>query len=123
MAKNKTAYVCTQCGADYSKWQGQCSACQEWNTISEVRLGTSSKPARDIRKGGYAGTASDVQSLDAIDVENAPRVSTGMGELDRVLGGGRVADSAIQLGGHPGAGKSTLLLRTMCYWAGAMPAL
>ncbi len=123
MAKNKTAYVCTQCGADYSKWQGQCSACQEWNTISEIRLGTSSKPARDIRKGGYAGTVSDVQSLDAIDVENAPRVSTGMGELDRVLGGGLVAGSAILIGGNPGAGKSTLLLQTMCHLAGAMPAL
>lgn len=123
MAKTKTAYVCTECGADYSKWQGQCSACQAWNTISEIRLGSSSRTSRDTRKGGYAGMVSDVQSLDSIDVSAAPRTSTGMGEFDRVLGGGLVAGSAILIGGHPGAGKSTLLLQTMCHLAGQVPAL
>src|SRR5690606_27169359 len=123
MAKIKTAYVCTECGADYSKWQGQCSACQEWNTISEVRLGSTSRASQNVRKGGYSGSVSDVQSLDSIDVSAAPRTSTGMGELDRVLGGGLVAGSAILIGGHPGAGKSTLLLQTMCYLAGQVPAL
>lgn len=122
MAKTKTAYVCTECGADYSKWQGQCSACQAWNTISEVRLGTT-RSSRDTRKGGYAGVVSDVQSLDSIEVTATARTSTGMGEFDRVLGGGLVAGSAILIGGHPGAGKSTLLLQTMCHLAAEMTTL
>ncbi|MCH8499326.1 MAG: DNA repair protein RadA [Marinobacter sp.] len=125
MAKTKTAYVCTECGADYSKWQGQCTACQSWNTISEVRgvSGSASKGARGARFEGYAGTLSAVQSLSEISLQEQARISTGVQEFDRVLGGGLVEGSAVLMGGHPGAGKSTLLLQTVCHLASNVPAL
>ncbi|WP_111498207.1 MULTISPECIES: DNA repair protein RadA [Marinobacter] len=125
MAKTKTAYVCTECGADYSKWQGQCSACSAWNTISEVRgvSSVSGGGSRGARFEGFAGSLSGVQSLDSISLAEQERVSSGMKELDRVLGGGLVEGSAILMGGHPGAGKSTLLLQTVCHLAGQLPAL
>ena len=70
MAKAKTAYVCTECGADYSKWQGQCTACQAWNTISEVRgiSGGNAKGARGSRFEGFAGSLSEVKSLDDVSL-------------------------------------------------------
>lgn len=121
MAKSKTAFVCNECGADYSKWQGQCSECGQWNCVSEVRLG----PARSAGSGrsGYAGSRSEVQSLASVDLGEMPRIDTGIGEFNRVLGGGMVPGSAILIGGHPGAGKSTLLLQTLCALAVRMPAL
>jgi len=122
MAKVKTAYVCTDCGAEYGKWQGQCAECKEWNTISEFRVGKTAS-ARSPRFDGYAGKLSEIQSLDSIDLQAQARFTSGIGEFDRVLGGGLVPGSAILVGGSPGAGKSTLLLQTMCYLAGAMPAL
>lgn len=123
MAKNKTAYVCNECGQDFPRWQGQCSACQEWNTITEVRLGAAS-PRRGAKFVGYAGAgSSEVKTLDQIDLNALPRILSHFGELDRVLGGGIVPGSAILIGGHPGAGKSTLLLQTLCYLAEHMPAL
>ncbi len=122
MAKVKTAYVCTDCGAEYGKWQGQCAECKEWNTISEFRVGKSA-PSKGARFDGYAGKLSEIQSLDSIDLKTQVRFTSGIGEFDRVLGGGLVPGSAILVGGSPGAGKSTLLLQTMCYLAGAMSAL
>ncbi|BES69955.1 DNA repair protein RadA [Marinobacter nanhaiticus D15-8W] len=125
MAKTKTAYVCTECGAEYSKWQGQCNACNAWNTISEVRgvSSSSSGGQRGSRFEGFAGSLSGVQSLDSVSLAEQSRVSSGMKELDRVLGGGLVEGSAILMGGHPGAGKSTLLLQTVCHLAAQLPAL
>ncbi len=128
MARQKTAYVCNDCGADYTKWQGQCTACNAWNTLAEVRLTTakgSANEARNVRFDGYAGGANQqkVVSLSDVALEEMPRFSSGAGELDRVLGGGLVPGSAVLMGGHPGAGKSTLLLQTMCYLAEHMPAL
>lgn len=123
MTKNKTAYVCNECGQDFPRWQGQCSACQEWNTITEVRLGAAS-PGRGAKFVGYAGAgSSEVKTLDQIDLNALPRILSHFGELDRVLGGGIVPGSAILIGGHPGAGKSTLLLQTLCHLAEQMPAL
>ena len=123
MAKNKTAYVCNECGQDFPRWQGQCSACHEWNTITEVRLGAVTA-AKTSKFSGYAGSSgSTVQTLDQIDLNELPRIATGFTEFDRVLGGGIVAGSAILIGGHPGAGKSTLLLQTLCSLAQTMPAL
>lgn len=116
MAKAKSAFVCTECGAEYSKWQGQCSSCREWNTLSEVRLA----PVRpggvsSATRSGYAGEVSrQVIDLAAVDLSEVPRFSSTFGEFDRVLGGGLVPGSAVLLGGHPGAGKSTLLLQTAC---------
>ena len=122
MAKTKSAFVCNDCGADYRKWQGQCSACQAWNTLSEVRL-SSPAAAKSKSRGGYAGSTATVQTLSEIDLVDLPRFSSSFSELDRVLGGGFVPGSAILIGGHPGAGKSTLLLQTLCQLAATAPAL
>lgn len=126
MAKAKTAYVCTECGADHGQWQGQCVACKEWNTLSRVSVANvAATPAAkaDFRKQGYAGTTSGVQDLSEIDLAAVPRLSTSLEELDRVLGGGLVPGSAILIGGNPGAGKSTLLLQVMCTLAQSARAL
>ncbi len=120
MAKTKTAYVCTDCGAEHGQWQGQCASCKAWNTLSQINLGsgTQSPAARaDFRKQGYAGEQSPVQNLSDIDLQALPRFSTGIDEMDRVLGGGLVPGSVILIGGNPGAGKSTLLLQVMCLLA------
>lgn len=111
----RRAFVCNDCGADYPRWQGQCSACQAWNTISEVRLAAASSVSQSTR-AGYAGVAgiAKIQKLSEISLEALPRFSTGYQEFDRVLGGGVVPGSAILIGGNPGAGKSTLLLQTLC---------
>ncbi|GAK83892.1 DNA repair protein RadA [Vibrio ponticus] len=101
MAKAKRAYVCNDCGADFPRWQGQCSACGAWNTISEVRLAASPAAARNERLTGYAGscTESQVQTLAEIDLQEVPRFTSGFKELDRVLGGGVVPGAAILIGG------------------------
>jgi DNA repair protein RadA/Sms len=123
MAKMKSAYVCSDCGSEYSKWQGQCRDCGAWNTLSEIKLGPS-KTAKDTRFQAYdGGAASDIKTLDEIDLQALPRFSAGTGEFDRVLGGGLVPGSAILIGGNPGAGKSTLLLQTMCFLAESRSAL
>ena len=122
MAKQKTAFVCNECGSDYSKWQGQCNDCGSWNSLQEIRLGPQAKGGAAKAKG-YAGVSTQLLDLSEVDVAQVPRFSTGIGELDRVLGGGLVPGSAILIGGHPGAGKSTLLLQLMCSLAQQMPAL
>lgn len=121
MAKSKIAFVCTDCGSEFGQWQGQCSGCKAWNTLSQINLGStgsggSSSPSTqaDFRKQGYAGEQTSVQVLSEIDLEALPRFSSQIGELDRVLGGGLVPGSVILIGGNPGAGKSTLLLQVMC---------
>lgn len=122
MAKTKTAYVCNDCGADFSKWQGQCAECGQWNSLSEVRL-AASKPSSSGAQG-YAGLKdSTVQTLKDVSLEELPRFSSSMKELDRVLGGGFVPGSVVLLGGHPGAGKSTLLLQSLCALAQDRSAL
>ena len=120
----KTAYVCNDCGAEFSRWQGQCSACKAWNTISEVRVISASNSTKNDRFSGYAGeTRAKIQTLSEISLQETPRFTSGFKELDRVLGGGIVPGSAILIGGHPGAGKSTLLLQVMCGLAKNMTAL
>jgi len=104
--KNKTAYVCSDCGAEHMKWQGQCSACEAWNSLSRVSIGPVKEPGL-----GFAGTKSEVKRLAEVEPEEASRLPTGFSELDRVLGGGLVAGSVVLMGGDPGAGKSTLLLQ------------
>lgn len=126
MAKQKTAYVCIECGAEYSKWQGQCGACKEWNTVQEIRLGATtsrSAPLSSSRSGFAGGLSKQVQDLSEINLQDLPRFSTTFNEFDRVLGGGLVPGSAVLLGGHPGAGKSTLLLQTACKLAQLMKVL
>lgn len=116
MAKRKTAYVCSECGAEFARWQGQCTECKAWNTISEFVI-SSAKQSR-ASTGGYAGqTQAKIEKLSEIDLAALPRFSSGFKELDRVLGGGIVPGGAMLIGGSPGAGKSTLLLQVMCHLA------
>lgn len=123
MAKRKTAYVCSDCGAEFPRWQGQCSECKAWNTISEFVV-SPAKSASITTHSGYAGqTAAKIEKLNAIDLESLPRFSAGFKELDRVLGGGIVPGAAMLIGGSPGAGKSTLLLQVMCQLAATESAL
>ncbi len=108
MAKPKRLFACNQCGASFGKWAGQCPECQAWDTISEQVVKTSSFT-------GYSGALQTVQAMGEIDLESAPRISTGMVELDRVLGGGLVRGSVVLIGGDPGVGKSTGLLQVCCH--------
>lgn len=128
MAKQKTAFVCNECGSDYVKWQGQCSDCGAWNSLSEIRLGPAKGSGRAGAKvsgsrAGFAGALAEAQILQDIDLADLPRFGSGAQEFDRVLGGGLVPGSAILIGGNPGAGKSTLLLQTLCHLASQMEAL
>jgi len=123
MAKTKTAYVCSECGSDYAKWQGRCDDCGAWNTLSEFRVAGSSSKGNVSQFKGYAGSLSEVKTLGDIDLSAMPRTSSGLEEFDRVLGGGMVPGSAVLIGGHPGAGKSTLLLQVLCRLAQQQSAL
>ncbi len=108
MAKAKTVFYCTTCGNETPKWQGRCAACGAWNTIEEHI----EKPAPVGRaKAAPVGQSRRAQRLGELDCDSEIRFSTGMGELDRVLGGGAVAGSLVLVGGAPGIGKSTLLLQ------------
>ncbi len=116
MAKAKISYRCEACGAGLSKWAGQCPECQAWNTVREaVTAPRPSLRSFGDTRGGYAGQggAADVVSLASVEDVEQSRRSTGLAELDRVLGGGLVAGSVVLLGGDPGIGKSTLLLQAL----------
>ena len=117
MAKAKnTAFFCKECGYESAKWFGQCPACKEWNTFVEEPVGKS-KSAKGIAGTSHRAAASSVSvpvEINSVSFEENDRTSTGITELDRVLGGGIVAGSLVLVGGDPGIGKSTLLLQ-MCY--------
>jgi len=108
MAKISKAYVCQACGAVTARWSGKCASCGEWNSIIEEQT-PSGSPALIAIKGGK-GRLATFETLAAATIDS-PRLPTGMAELDRVLGGGLVAGSAVLVGGDPGIGKSTLLLQ------------
>ena len=108
MAKTKTAYVCTECGGQSSKWQGQCPNCGVWNTLVETIAATPSS-----RFQAPAGAPSAVRTLASVETQDNARTPTGIEEFDRVLGGGLVSGGVVLLGGDPGIGKSTLLLQAM----------
>ena len=109
MAKTKTVFYCTSCGNETPRWQGRCTACGAWNTIEEYI----EKPTVSGTKGKSApvGQSRRPQKLSDVAAEGEIRFSTGMGELNRVLGGGAVAGSLVLVSGAPGIGKSTLLLQ------------
>ena len=122
--KSRKAYVCTECGSEAAKWQGQCPDCKAWNTYKEVNLGPAASPSIGAgNKAGFAGALDGLKTLNEVDVQEAPRFTSGMAEFDRVLGGGFVPGSAVLIGGHPGAGKSTILLQVLCHVAQSMNAL
>ncbi|MBV1908910.1 MAG: DNA repair protein RadA [Kangiellaceae bacterium] len=121
MSKNKTQYVCNQCGAVSPKWGGQCSDCGEWNSlIEQIDVG---KTPSTGRFAGYAGTKTQLQKLSNVKQSNTTRIATSLSELDRVLGGGLVPGSVVLLGGDPGIGKSTILLQSMCRLSETLEAI
>ena len=115
MAKSKTAYVCSECGTEHTKWQGQCESCGVWNTLSEFVIEPAKAAAGAVRRSGYSGAAAQARIVPLAEVAADAEVRTniGIGELDRVLGGGLVEGSVVLVGGDPGIGKSTLLLQAM----------
>jgi DNA repair protein RadA/Sms len=120
MAKSKEVYICQNCGASSPKWQGQCAACGEWNTlVAEVSRASSQRSAR----AGRASQTDASSSLAAEAVQEQARLSTGSAELDRVLGGGLVPGSVTLIGGDPGIGKSTLMLQAASALHGLGPVL
>lgn len=116
MAKNKTIFECSSCGSILSKWAGQCPECEAWNCVAEsatAHLAAKGNSASN-RLVGFAGEAAKVQRMADVAIDHMPRIGTGMGELDRVLGGGLVRGSVVLIGGDPGVGKSTALLQVCC---------
>ena len=108
VAKVKTTYVCQNCGAVSPRWQGKCDDCGEWNSmVEETGAGVAAGPVKSNRKGRVLSF-----STLAGETPEAPRIVSGVGEFDRVTGGGIVRGSALLVGGDPGIGKSTLLLQT-----------
>ena len=117
MAKDKTAYVCENCGQESPKWVGKCPSCGQWNTFKEIKISpdTGSMAARSAAQSVRTslGTKSHARPLKEISTHEEPRMDMNDGELNRVLGGGLVPGSIVLLGGEPGIGKSTLTLQTM----------
>ena len=116
MAKAKSVFSCTECGANSPKWQGQCAGCGQWNTLVETIADT--VPSGTNRYAGLAGSG-QLQDLSTIRPREEPRQATGIEEFDRVLGGGLVPGGVVLIGGDPGIGKSTLLLQALARLAEA----
>ncbi|MCB1167468.1 MAG: DNA repair protein RadA, partial [Leptospiraceae bacterium] len=106
--KNTKSYICNSCGATYSRWQGKCTQCNEWNTIDEDHSAPISASGKTTARP--AGPLEDLPFLAEIDPEETLRKGTGLDDLDVVLGGGLVPGQLILLAGEPGVGKSTLIL-------------
>ena len=116
--KDKTVFVCSNCGFDSPKWSGRCPSCGQWNTFIEQTV--KAIPAAEAARKDATGVGKDSRpmSLNEIETGNEPRTDMGDGELNRVLGGGLVQGSLILIGGEPGIGKSTLILQTVMHLDG-----
>src|SRR5687768_9194246 len=123
--KIRTNFLCRSCGSMQPKWMGKCPDCGAWDALEEVR-----EQPRDDRQDRFAGIRAANGTADLtrgaqpirlsdVDTSASPRLPSGIGEFDRVLGGGLVAGMAVLVGGEPGIGKSTLLLQAAARWAGA----
>jgi DNA repair protein RadA/Sms len=113
MAKPAVIFVCAECGAETLKWQGQCPQCARWNTLEQ----------RQVARRAPAAAPAEAARSSVLSIEELPRLLTGMGELDRVLGGGLIPGSVTLLGGEPGIGKSTLLLQMAHHVARSTPTV
>src|SRR4051812_1757354 len=115
MAKQKTQFLCANCGSVHAKWMGKCPDCGTWDSLQEFKEATPDPRAAAATRGGSqtgdVATAAEALPLADIDQADIPRTPTGIGEFDRILGGGIVPGSAVLVGGEPGIGKSTLLLQ------------
>ncbi|MCX7628013.1 MAG: DNA repair protein RadA [Methylophilaceae bacterium] len=118
MAKAKTVYSCTECGDQSPKWQGQCPACGQWNTLVETVA-----EVAPVNRYAALNQTTGLQKLSEVEAADVARQPTGMAEFDRVLGGGLVPGGVVLIGGDPGIGKSTLLLQTLCHIGGRQRAL
>jgi len=111
MARSRSVYACTECGAQQPQWHGRCPACGAWSTLIEEIQGAAPGGARDLLQSEPRAGAAKVRPLREIASDATPRIETGIPELDRVLGGGLVPASVVLIGGEPGVGKSTLSLQ------------
>ena len=110
MAKEKTVYVCSDCGGNSPKWLGKCPACNAWNTLIES---VADNPSAVKNRFASLAKTAEIATLGEIDAVDMARIPTGHEELDRVLGGGIVPGGVVLIGGDPGIGKSTLLLQAL----------
>lgn len=118
MARLKTIFTCTECGASAPKWQGQCPGCGLWNTLVET---VAEKPS--ATRFQPLASVSEVRPLSEVEATEDERIATGIAELDRVLGGGIVMGGVVLIGGDPGIGKSTLLLQALAHLSTQLPTL
>lgn len=123
MPRPSTVYICDACHGETPKWQGQCPHCGEWNRLTAQQPARGGRPVPKSRVGLVAASAATLDAALAAPPDATARLPLGMGELDRVLGGGLVAGSVTLLGGEPGIGKSTLLLQVAQAVSGAHPVL
>src|SRR6188472_1494329 len=117
MKPPKAVFVCQECGAQSPKWMGRCNECGAWNSLVEERVADAAPAAAGNSRYAQFGAASSAKLYAEVETANAVRLSTGIGEFDRVLGGGVVPGSLVLLGGEPGIGKSTLLLQAAAHFA------
>lgn len=113
--KTKTVFFCKECGYESPKWMGQCPGCHQWNTMTEEKISSAAGNSRSMKDSGLPGQK--ITGLFEVSMEEEDRISSGIPELDRVLGGGIVRGSLTLVGGDPGIGKSTLLLQICRYLA------
>ena len=111
--KDKTVFVCTECGFDSPKWSGKCPSCGRWNTMKEITVKASATTSLRKSASGKADGTPQPETLNTIETTEEPRIDMRDAELNRVLGGGLVQGSIVLLGGEPGIGKSTLILQTV----------
>ncbi|MGZ8290621.1 MAG: ATPase domain-containing protein, partial [Telluria sp.] len=123
MAKAKTNYTCSDCGAISTKWTGQCTSCHQWNTMVESVVEAPGVNRLSNQQFKALAQTAPVLSLADIEAVDVPRFGTGIEEFDRVLGGGLVSGGVVLIGGDPGIGKSTLLLQALANIAGVKKTL
>ncbi|HME68413.1 MAG TPA: DNA repair protein RadA [Myxococcota bacterium] len=119
MARSRSVFACTECGAQQPRWLGRCPGCGAWSTLVEEPIGPERSSGRDFLGGAVVSDKPAPVALRDVDPGEAPRLPTGISELDRVLGGGLVPGSVVLLGGEPGIGKSTLALQLAAQLCGA----